>query len=230
MTRHETNKRNMYGSVTAVADSNVTLISELPVFATAVTGLKEIVTQIDAVDSKYLTAAGGKTQTKKNAEDELLADLMPVKSGLYALGITSNNEELKALCGESEWTLKKMRDPDFLAKAKIIKAEAAARIMELAPYKITEAMLTELQEKIEAFEEALSGKDTSFTSRSALRKELSEKFDAADEIIEHQLDTMIELVKKSQPLFYDQYFAARNIKDLGASHKTEEVKTPEPAK
>jgi len=230
MTKHETNKRGMYRALDAVFQSNVVLISDLTVITTAVSKLNTVVEQIDSVNEKYLLAAGGKTETKNLAEDALLEDVMPVKSALYALGIASGNEELKALAGGSESSLKKMRDADFLAKCKMIKKEVAARLTDLAPYKITESMLTELQERIDEFEEALGGKDSGLTNRSALRKELSEKFDATDEIIEHELDTMIELIKKSQPLFYDQYFAARNIKDLGATHKTEEAKPGEPAK
>ena len=230
MTRHETNKHNMYNSVIAVAESNQQILMEIPVFGEAITSLKSVVAEIDAVDKKYLTAVNGKTQTKSNAEDELLEDVMPVKSALYALAIKTKNEELKALTADSEWALKKMRDADFLKKAELIKTEAMARLAEITPYKITETALTELQEKIEAFREALSGKDSGFTNRSALRKELNEKFDAADEIVNEHLDTMIELIRKSNTLFYDQYFAARNIKDLGMGKKTEEVRTPEPVK
>lgn len=151
---------------------------------------------------------------------------MPIKSALYALGIATGNEELKSLSVGSESSLKKMRDSEFLAKCKMIKKEAVTRLTDLAPYKITEGMLTELQEKIDGFEEALGGKDGGLTNRIALRKELSEKFDEADEIIEHEIDTMMELMRKSQPLFYYQYQAARTIKDLGSSHKVvEEAKT-----
>ncbi len=227
MTRHETNKRGMYRSLGSVFQSNVLLISDLPVIVTAVKKLNTTVEQIDTVNEKYLLAIGGKTETKNLAEDALLEDVMPIKSALYALGVAAGNEELKSLSAGSESSLKKMRDPDFLARCKMIKKEAVTRLTELAPYKITESMLTELQERIDVFEEALVGKDSGFTNRSALRKELSEKFDAADAIIEHELDTMMELLKKSQPLFYDQYQAARAIRDLGSSHKVveEEKKT-----
>lgn len=227
MTRHETNKRGMYRSLGSVFQSNVLLISDLPVIVTAVNKLNTTVEQIDVVNEKYLLAIGGKSETKNLAEDALLEDVMPIKSALYALGVAAGNEELKSLSAGSESSLKKMRDPDFLAKCKMIKKEAVTRLTELAPYKITESMLTELQERIDVFEEALGGKDSGLTNRSALRKELSEKFDEADAIIEHELDTMMELLKKSQPLFYDQYQAARAIRDLGSSHKVveEEKKT-----
>lgn len=229
MTRHETNKYNMYKAVAAVMESNSTLLTEYPVFGEALSSFKESITQIDTVDKKYLTATDGKTKTKSNAEDDLLEEIMPIKSALYALAITTKNEELKVLTVDSEWTLKKMRDAEFLKKAELIKKEATARLTALAPYKITEAMLAGLQEKIDAFGEALNGKDTGFTNRSALRKELNEKFDAADELLKEHFDTLIELVRKSNTLFYDQYFSARGIKDLGMGRKEEE-KPVEPTK
>jgi len=61
-------------------------------------------------------------------------------------------------------------------------------------------------------------------------KEFNEKFDEADSILTEQLDALIELVRKTNTLFYDQYYSARVIKDLGTPQKTEEVKTPEPVK
>ena len=167
MTRHETNKYNMYKAVAAVVESNTALLTEFPVFGETLSGFKESLTEIDAVDKKYLTAADGKTKTKSNAEDDLLEDVMPIKSALFAVAIKNKNEELKALTTDSEWALKKMRDADFLKKAELIKAEATARLAELAVYKVTEVMLTELQEKSDAYGEALSGKDTGFTNRSA---------------------------------------------------------------
>lgn len=222
MTRHETNKSNSYKAVIAVAESNATLIADLPAFGLALTALKKVVSEIDAVDKLFITATDGKTASKSNAEDDLLEEIMPVKSALYAYSLSVKDEELKALTLDSEWDLKKMRDADFVKKAELIKKEAAAKLPELEPYKITEANLTELQEKINAFSEALNGKDTGFANRSALRKELTEKFDAADEILEHQLDNLIELVRKTDKLFYDKYYSARGIKDLGMGRKKEE--------
>ncbi|MFA7418619.1 MAG: hypothetical protein WCZ90_02950 [Melioribacteraceae bacterium] len=36
------------------------------------------------------------------------------------------------------------------------------------------------------------------------------------------MDTLIELIRKSNTLFYNQYFSARGIKDLGMGRKEEE--------
>ncbi|KAF0140046.1 MAG: hypothetical protein FD122_2807 [Stygiobacter sp.] len=230
MKRHEANKLNMLKAVNAVLESSITIVSEYPALSEAATELKTKIAEVNAIDNKFSTSIDGKTSTKNMLEDELIEDLMPVKAALYAYAVRNKNEELKTLTKESESTLKRMRDPEFLQKAELIKTEAQKHLADLAAYKITEAVLTELQEKITAFGEALDGKDTGFANRSALRIALTEKFDEADSILAEQLDALIELVRKTNILFYDQYYAARVIKDLGTPQKTEEVKTPEPAK
>jgi hypothetical protein len=230
MKRLEANKLNMLKAVNAVLESSITIVAEYPALSEAAVELKTKIAEINAIDKKFSTSIDGKTSTKNMLEDELIEDLMPVKAALYAYSVRNKNEELKTLTKESESTLKRMRDPEFLQKAELIKIEAQKHLTDLATYKITEIVLTELQEKITAFGEALDGKDTGFANRSALRIALTEKFDEADSILTEQLDALIELVRKSNTLFYDQYYAARVIKDLGTPQKTEEVKTPEPVK
>ena len=230
MKRHEANKLNMLKAVNAVLESSITIVSEYPALSEAAAELKTKIAEINAIDMIFSTSIDGKTSTKNMLEDELIEDLMPVKAALYAYSVRNKNEELKTLTKESESTLKRMRDPEFLQKAELIKTEAQKHLTDLAAYKITEIVLTELQEKITAFGEALDGKDTGFANRSALRIALTEKFDEADNILTEQLDALIELVRKSNTLFYDQYYVARVIKDLGTPQKTEGVKTPEPVK
>ncbi|KAF0138811.1 MAG: hypothetical protein FD122_3693 [Stygiobacter sp.] len=222
MNRYETNKYNMFKAVNAVFEQNSSVTTEYPALGEALTGFNSVIAEIDATDKKYITSTDGKTVTKNLLEDELIGEVLPVKSALYAYAVKTKNEELKVLTVESESALKRMRDPEFLRKAELIKAEAQKHLADLAPYKISEATLAELQEKIEAFGAALGGKDTGFANKSALRKALTEKFDAADGILTEQMDTLIELIRKNNTLFYNQYFAARVIKDLGMGKKVEE--------
>ncbi len=230
MKRHEANKLNMLKAVNAVLESSTTIVTEYPALSDAATEFKTKIAEINAIDKKFSTSIDGKTSTKNMLEDELIEDLMPVKAALYAYAVRNKNEELKVLTKESESKLKRMRDPEFLQKAELIKTEAQKHLTDLVAYKITETVLTELQEKITAFGEAIDGKDTGFANRSALRIALTEKFDEADSILTEQLDALIELVRKSNTLFYNQYYSARVIKDLGTPQKTDEVKTPEPVK
>jgi len=227
MKRKEANKNNMRNSLRAVFSENAVVINEFPALEESVARYGTVIGEIDELDKKFITSIDGKTSTKNLQEDELILNLMPVKAGLYAFAVKNKNEELRVLTKDSESTLKRMPDPEFLKKAQLIIGEAQKNIADLTSYKITAAVLTELQEKITAFGAAIDGKDTSFANRSAFRIALTEKLDEADEIITEELDQLMELVRKSQPVFYDQYQAARTIKDLGGAHKVvEEEKKP----
>lgn len=226
MKRREMNKKNTVNALNAVFTENATIVNGYPALKESVAGLRRVTGEIDELDKKFITSVDGKTSSKNLLEEELLEDLMPVKAGLYAYSVKGKNEELKTLTKDSESSLRKMPDPELLKKTQLIIAEAEKLKTELADYKITEEVITELKSKTSLYAEALDGKDTSFANRSALRIALTQKFDEADEIITEELDQLIELVRKSHPLFYDQYQAARTIKDLGGAHKVvEEEKT-----
>ena len=224
MNRHETNKANMGSAVAALFDEEKQIVIDYNVFQEPVVKLKRILSEIAMVDNKFSTATGGKTITKNNAEEELLADLMPVKSALFRIGCTLKDEALKALTVESEGSFKRMRDADFLKKATAIQNEALDYLTELAPYKITEPVLAELKIKIGAYELALGGQDTGMAERSALRKELNSKFEELDKVLTEEFDNLIELLKKDNKLFYDKYNSARGIRDLGGGRKSVDEK------
>lgn len=229
MNRHETNKANMGAAVAALFDEENEILTEFTVLAQPVAKLKTILAEIGTVDKKYIFATGGKTSTKLNAEEELLEDLMPVKNALYGLANKTGNQALKNLTGDSESGLKKMRDADFLKRAEAVHEAAVNNLADLDIYKITAPVLAELKEKIDGLSLAIGGQDTGYADRSALRKQLSSKFDELDLLLYEELDNLIELLRKSNKLFYDKYFSARGIRDLGGGRKTIEgngVKVP----
>ncbi len=228
MKRREMNKKNTINALNAVFTENAVIVDGYPALKEGAAGLRRVTGEIDELDKKFITSVDGKTSSKNLLEEELIEHLMPVKAALYAYAVRSKNEELRVLTKESESGLRKMPDPELLKKAELIIGESQKNLPDLASYKITAEVITELQEKITAFGTAIDGKDTGFANRSALRIALTEKFDEADEIIADQLDQLIELVRKSHPLFYDQYQTARTIKDLGGAHKAiEEEKKPD---
>jgi len=227
MKRKEANRNNMRKTLEAVFSENRLIIDEYPALMESVTRLGIVLGEIDGLDKQFITSVDGKTSTKNLIEDELIEELMPVKAALYAYAVRSKNEELRVLAKDSESTLRRIPDAELLKKTELITAEAEKHKTDLADYKITEEVITELKSKTSLYAAAIDGKDTSFANRSALRIALTNKFDEADEIITEELDHLIELVRKSHPLFYDQYQAAITIKDLGGAHKAveEEKKT-----
>ena len=72
---------------------------------------------------------------------------------------------------------------------------------------------------------ALGIKETSFATKSATRQTLSQLFDQADLVLKTEIDALMENFKADNKMFYDQYWSARVIKDLGLGRG--EVPTPQ---
>lgn len=231
MTNHEENKLNMFNSVLAVLNEHETAVSEIPALAETITQFQSEVTAIVETDNQYGQSTSGKTAEKNVAVEEAIVCLLPVRAALYALALKNKDEELKAVSSSTESYLKKLRDVELVKTAEQILQTAQQRINGLTPYKITSEKLTALKNKIDAVKSKGGKKDTGFSNKSALRKSLTEKFDNADEILSEHLDTMMELVRQDNVQFYNQYFSARVIKDLGAGRKTTDTPPPpEPTK
>jgi hypothetical protein len=72
--------------------------------------------------------------------------------------------------------------------------------------------------KLQNFENSISDKGQSFSSKSALRQALTDDFDNLENLLKEQGDHLIELLRETNIDVYNEYFAARVIKDLGGSH------------
>jgi hypothetical protein len=89
----------------------------------------------------------------------------------------------------------------------------------LAPYTITAEKITALGQSIDSYRHYADSKDTRFAESKAAREVLFNLFADADELLREDIDTLVELVKNNNSDFYNQYFAARTIKDIGGSPK-----------
>ena len=108
----------------------------------------------------------------------------------------------------------------------IFAVEGRNNLANLANYTITEEKLNSLSAKIAVLKASKSDQGTGFTSRSALRKSLTEEFHNANETLREHYDELIELVRPDHVQIYDEYVAARDIKDLGGSHPNDEADEP----
>lgn len=123
--------------------------------------------------------------------------------------------------------LVKLRENDLVIKALAIKDALTANAALLADYLITPEKITNLANSITDFQNAADTKDTGFVNRVAAREKLDKLFDEADDLLLDQMDGMMEVFKNTDTDFYNAYFSARVIKDLGTRKVVKE--TPAPA-
>jgi len=217
MTNREENRYNMFKAVKAVLDANTTLTETIPVFAETITGLHNQIEAIKATDIAFTNSTSGKASVVHVKEEEVMKAFLPVKSALYAYAVKMKDEELKSLSGISESKLKRLRDSEQVLKIKSIYDTAVMNSANLQPYGITAETLTALGNKLAALEDSAENKSTGHTNRSALRTKLDDLFESTDDLLSEQLDHLIELLREKESAFYNQYFAARVVYDLGGS-------------
>ena len=148
------------------------------------------------------------------AADDLIEALIKIAGGLYVLARKSKDENLKKTSKVTHSGLEYLRDTELLQKAKSIQSNANTNISKLAPYGITAALMTDLNNKVTAYEKALGSKESKFAESKASRQELGSLFEDADDLLKEDLDTFVDMMKDVNKEFYNKYQAARVIKDV----------------
>ena len=226
MTNHERNVVNMFDEVIGVYDKNETILSAYPAIVECHGEFSTYVGKIKEVNVAYVQATPGKTEQKNNALEEVISAALPIKAALFSYAVRKNMQDLKAKASYSESDLKRLSLQDFITVVQIFEVEGRNNLADLAHYTITEEKLNSLSAKIAALKASKSEQGTGFTSRSALRKSLTEEFHKANETLRDHYDELIELVRPDHVQIYDEYIAARDIKDLGGSRPDDESDEP----
>ena len=171
-------------------------------------------------------ATSGKTAAKYLAEDELIMAVMPVAGSLVIFGRRTNDMTLKEKAAVTESGLRKMRDTELSTKARSIYELAASRAVDLEPIGVTAAKLTALKGKIDSYDEKSMARESSVSERMGASQSLVDLFKEADGLLDEEIDGFMEHLRGDYPQFYNEYFAARQIKDVGTRHRPAEPAPP----
>lgn len=226
MTKSQSNKFSMLEAVAALLKAGLGKLGVLPIMVTLYNELLALIAQIKATDQEFKTLHAGKTNAKDDAKEELIDVLLMLANALFVFGQRSRNEELTALSRVSKTSLNRMRENDLAIKAATIKDALTANLSLLDQYMVTADKITLLGESLSAFQSAADTKDTGFANRVAAREKLENLFEEAENLLTGQIDGMMEHFKNSDPDFYNAYFAARVIKNLGNRKEVKEPETP----
>jgi len=223
MTKREVNKYTMYKSLLTVLDENREKIGESEGLKTLSAELAEIIGKISETDNRYKNLSKGATSDKYNSKDSLIASLLKTGNVLYVYAKRTDNFPLKEKCDLTESQLKRIRENELLQKAKTVVENAELNAGEIAPFhKEINEDLKNLKELLTAFEGSINNQSSKSTEKQASREALTEGFKKADDIIKDQLDPLIELIREKDIDIYNQYYAARTIKDLGVRKTVKE--------
>jgi hypothetical protein len=152
---------------------------------------------------------------KNNAADTLTECCITISNALYVLGRNTGNESLKAECGKSDSSFRRVRDTELSQKADRILELTRANETALAGFNINQDQIQQFENAINLYKEVLGRKESKHAEARAAREALFDAFDNVDDVLKEDLDSLMELVRIPNPEFYNHYWAARAIKDLG---------------
>lgn len=214
MNKREENKFTMYQGIKDLLTENRSSVATIPAFEESFQIFQDLLDRIATKDQQYQNVSVGAAEKKNQAEDELIDTVVAASSALRVFARRQKNEDLRKSSKVTPTALKRMRDSELLTKAQNTFEAVSQRQSELERFGITKEFASDFKTKLESFSAALGSKESRVAESKSVRQELGEDFDMTDEVLYEELDGMIELVKKSDPEFYNKYQAGRIIKDL----------------
>jgi hypothetical protein len=215
MNTREKNKFAMFNAVNAVIGWNQETVNAMPVLAETATKFRHSMADILRRNHEYLFAAEGAVADKNNALNDLIDQVFRIGTAIYALGRKTGNERYKSAGNKSLAELKHMRQTNVELHSSKIAGIVRECAPGLAAYGFTVEGTDAFTKALVNYRERVKSKEIKIATAKAARKTLFESFRKATEILTEDLDTLIELIKPGNPDFYNQYRAARSIRNLG---------------
>ena len=214
MNRREENRFSMLLATDGVLGKNQSIVDGKMALARNVNDFRSSITEIKERDGMYQTISKGATAVKHSAEDTLIENLVDTAGVLYVYGEETDNKPILETCNLTESGLKNMRDTEVAQTADMVISLLDEYAEPLVEYDLTQEMIAELKSNKAAFDNASQDKEVKFSEGKDARAKLNNSFQKSNAILK-KIDKLIELARKSDPDFYNQYQNARMIRDLG---------------
>jgi hypothetical protein len=234
MNNKQTNKLRAYQAVELVLETNQTTWAGLPAFVTAAGEFTALIAEIQVLAQAQASREGA-TNEKGYALAALGDAAFEMAAAVHAYTVVTQNFALEGRVDFSRSTIVYGREASVLARVRDIHAAAAEQLANLADYGVTQAKLTALKKKTDAFEALLAKPREQIASGSAVTQSLEVTFHEADQVLTKRLDKLVFQFKTSAPDFFNAYQSARSVVNLPGSRKTNETPvlapapTPQPA-
>ena len=196
--------------------ANPTITATLTGFTTYFPVVQATHTQIMAAKILQEADRKGDTTTKNQLRATLVAQAMDVNRRVVAFATNTNNNSLLELVNYTETQLKKCSDQKLVASCQVIRDSANTNISALATYGVTPVILTTLQTTITSFSNAIPKGRVLTTDSSEATQTLVTLFKTLTANWA-KIDTLVEMVKVSQPSFYDEYQRVRKVIEVGTT-------------
>jgi len=228
MNAKQENKLSMYLAVIAACDRNKATWQALQAFGDAYADYGTHVQNIQNIAQSQAADSTGLSADKQQLR-EAMGDLtVEVAGAVYAYARKAKNNDLAAKVKVNRSDILGGRDTSAGDLARSVHAAATANVANLGPYGLTADKLAALKAAIDAYVGSIAKPRDARASGATATSQLADEFDAADEVLADQMDTLVVQFRSANPAFVTDYQNARVIVDStgGASSKAKPVSAP----
>lgn len=216
MNSRQTLKLNAHRALSATLESYKTKWTSLGAFKRAVTAFNDCLETIDEL-ARIQADQSGAGAEKALCLVALVTDTHTIGSAVAALASDTADARLAAKVAFSRSDLSRGRETQIITRCENILAAATENLDALDDdYGVTQAKLTALQAKIDAFRTAQPKPRRTRAGSSAATEQLRQCFAQADQIAGEKLDKLAVQFAKSEPTFFSEFTAARKIGEVAA--------------
>ena len=215
MTNEQENHLNMQRTVVSYCGDGSTGGITIPAYAENLEILAITNDQIEEVGEAQETGTTGIAASKKQLRTILNTAASDAARKLTSFAKLTNNLVLFGEVDYSESEFRQFTDNMVREQAQVICNKGNDYLTELAPYGITEETQLVLQNAINNFSEVMVAPRLGVTTRKQATNQLKVLFKQAADALE-KIDSAVELVKLTDPVFYAGYKTARKVVNSGS--------------
>jgi hypothetical protein len=195
-------------------NQNATITSNLPEFGTLFTHFSDNMDQIQVIREKRESDKTGIADNKGQLRIDLVSKALDISLKTKAYAKMTHNAALVKEVYYSETDLKAAPGSILIDRALLIHDKAGENLNALAPYGVTADALAELKSAIDLFIASIPKPRLGITEKKQATNQLSDLFKSNDELLE-MFDSLVDIVRLSQPSFYAAYWNNRKVIDTG---------------
>jgi hypothetical protein len=217
MTSKQTAKLNMYHAVDNCLTTNAAQVATVAALGTMQTTLQGYISSIETQAEIQETASVG-TAADKNVIQDILCKAASVMAGqVHAWASSTNNTLLAEQMNISYSDLLRVKDGLLPEHCQTIHDTAQTNLVALAPFGVTAPKITALQLYIDTYHTKSNAPRDAEVLISAATEQVATLIKNADTLLKNQIDKLVNDFAEAQPVFYNQYYAARVIVDAPTS-------------
>ena len=191
----------------------------LPNYTTNSTIFTNTIPQIQAISVQQRIDKSGLTDNKNQLKEVLIVNVADYSRKLGVYAKFTNNMVLAKEIKFTEGKLRMSSDTAIRDISQIVYNKAQAVLASLPSYGITAATQTTLTNAIAAYNTSIGKPIAGRTERKQVTKQIANLFNTAETALAN-MDAAVEIIRLSQPAFYEGYKNARKVILTGSGSLT----------